>query len=296
VPHGGHNMLFRDKEGAWWSTFFGNDARAPFRERPAILRIELDEQHRVRPMQVPLDPRPWWTASPPRKTSAAAMFVGAGKVELAAPAEGVGIVFTLDGNIMTTGGGDSVQTLYRQTEAIAGSPIPQGAAAELGSPDLPTANASGVGVDLSGSYRELVQRAHDLYDEGDRLFAAEEIEQGVAYFAAAAQVYEAAWKKEPGDPNVGTDWATSLFYSGDFDGAIERVRIVLEENPDFQAGWFNLGNYLTHQARMAESGDDQVETARLYGEASEAYSKAAAIDPESDTGIEAAARAAELAQ
>ena len=161
---------------------------------------------------------------------------------------------------------------------------------------MPTTVATPVPVDLSGSYRELVQRAHDLYDEGDRLFAAEEIEQGVAYFAAAAQVYEAAWKKEPGDPNVGTDWATSLFYSGDFDGAVERVRAVLEENPDFQAGWFNLGNYLTHQARMAESGDDQTETARLYGEASEAYSKAAAIDPESDTGLEAAARAAELAQ
>ncbi len=161
---------------------------------------------------------------------------------------------------------------------------------------MPTTAATPVPVDLSGSYRELVQRAHDLYDRGDELFTAQDIEQGVEYFAAAAQVYAAAWKKEPGDPNVGTDWATSLFYSGDFDGAVERVRTVLKKNPDFQAGWFNLGNYLSHQARMAESGDDQTETARLYGEASEAYMKAAAIDPESDTGLEAAARAAELAQ
>jgi hypothetical protein len=97
IPHGGHNVFFTDKAGDWWSTIWGNDGGVSFRERPAILRIELDEQHRVRPMQVPLDPRPWWTASPPRKTSAAAMFVGAGKVELATPAEGVGIVFTLDG-------------------------------------------------------------------------------------------------------------------------------------------------------------------------------------------------------
>jgi hypothetical protein len=49
IPHGGHNMFFTDKEGNWWATFFGNDPRAPFRERPAILRIELDDQGRVRP-------------------------------------------------------------------------------------------------------------------------------------------------------------------------------------------------------------------------------------------------------
>jgi beta-xylosidase len=49
IPHGGHNMFFTDKEGNWWATFFGNDPRAPFRERPAILRIELDDEGRVRP-------------------------------------------------------------------------------------------------------------------------------------------------------------------------------------------------------------------------------------------------------
>ena len=36
-------------QGNWWATFFGNDARAPFRERPTILRIELDMKGRVRP-------------------------------------------------------------------------------------------------------------------------------------------------------------------------------------------------------------------------------------------------------
>jgi len=50
IPHGGHNMLFRDKAGDWWSTFFGHDPRAPFRERPAILRIEWDSEGRVRPL------------------------------------------------------------------------------------------------------------------------------------------------------------------------------------------------------------------------------------------------------
>jgi len=48
IPHGGHNMFFTDKAGNWWATFFGNDPKAPFRERPAMLRIELDEKGRVR--------------------------------------------------------------------------------------------------------------------------------------------------------------------------------------------------------------------------------------------------------
>jgi len=169
-------------------------------------------------------------------------------------------------------------------------------AAEADPGDTPTATATPVAVDLSGSYRELVQRGHDLYDQGDALIQAGDFEQGVEYFAAAAQVYEAAWAKEPGDPSVGTDWATSLFYSGDFDGAVERVMVVIEENPDFQPAWFNLGNYLEHQARMAEGSGDADEVARLTGEARQAYAKAAEIDPDSDTGIEAAARAAELAQ
>lgn len=41
IPHAGHNSFFRDRDGRWWATFFGNDPRAPFRERPAILQIEF---------------------------------------------------------------------------------------------------------------------------------------------------------------------------------------------------------------------------------------------------------------
>ncbi len=49
VPHGGHNLFFADKDGKWWSTFFGNDATAPFRERPALLRIEVGQDGKIRP-------------------------------------------------------------------------------------------------------------------------------------------------------------------------------------------------------------------------------------------------------
>jgi hypothetical protein len=50
VPHAGHNMFFRDRDGALWSTFFGNDRLAPFRERPALVRVTFDEKGRIGPV------------------------------------------------------------------------------------------------------------------------------------------------------------------------------------------------------------------------------------------------------
>ena len=54
---------------------------------------------------------------------------------------------------------------------------------------------------------------------------------GVQYFAAAAKVYRAAWKQQATDPNVGTDYATSLFYSGDTDGALKQVDVGPGQEP-----------------------------------------------------------------
>lgn len=59
VPHGGHNMFFRDKAGTWWSTFFGNSGNAPFRERPGLLRVEFGPDGRIRPaVEAPAATRP----------------------------------------------------------------------------------------------------------------------------------------------------------------------------------------------------------------------------------------------
>jgi len=44
IPSGGHNMVFQDNDGSWWSTFFGNDNRALFRERPGLVPINWNEQ------------------------------------------------------------------------------------------------------------------------------------------------------------------------------------------------------------------------------------------------------------
>lgn len=51
LPYAGHNMFFRDERGRWWSTFFGSDGRAPWRERPGIFPIEFDADGRVRAAQ-----------------------------------------------------------------------------------------------------------------------------------------------------------------------------------------------------------------------------------------------------
>ena len=64
IPGGGHNAVFKDAGGRWWSTYFGNDVGAPFRERAAILPIHLDAAGRIRPgregtVAIPeLSPRP----------------------------------------------------------------------------------------------------------------------------------------------------------------------------------------------------------------------------------------------
>ena len=49
-PHCGHSVLFADREGQLWSTVFGNDATAPFHERPGAFRIEVNETGQLVPV------------------------------------------------------------------------------------------------------------------------------------------------------------------------------------------------------------------------------------------------------
>ena len=164
----------------------------------------------------------------------------------------------------------------------------------FGGNDVPTdAGTQGSGpvtpveADTSGSYRELVTRANGLYDQG----AAEmpdgiPNEQGAQYFGAAAKVYEAAWAKQPGDPNVGTDWAISLFYSGNVDGAVKQVNAVLAADPRFQPGLFNKGIFLSHASRLTQ---DKAQAQKYVDQARAALTEAVAVDPSSAVGKQAAA-------
>ncbi len=47
VPGGGGTDFFRDKEGSWWCAFFGNDAAAPWREMPGIVRVDFDPAGKI---------------------------------------------------------------------------------------------------------------------------------------------------------------------------------------------------------------------------------------------------------
>ncbi|HEX8912461.1 MAG TPA: family 43 glycosylhydrolase, partial [Humisphaera sp.] len=41
VPHGGHGMLFQDRDGRWRATLFGNDRTAPFRKLPGVVPMDV---------------------------------------------------------------------------------------------------------------------------------------------------------------------------------------------------------------------------------------------------------------
>jgi len=47
VPCGGGTDYFPDKEGNWWCGYFGNDNQSPFREKPAIVRIEFEADGKI---------------------------------------------------------------------------------------------------------------------------------------------------------------------------------------------------------------------------------------------------------
>jgi hypothetical protein len=48
IPCAGGGNFFRDRQGEWWSTFFGNDAQSPFREKPGIVKVEFGRDDQVK--------------------------------------------------------------------------------------------------------------------------------------------------------------------------------------------------------------------------------------------------------
>ena len=149
--------------------------------------------------------------------------------------------------------------------------------------------AGPVTADTSGSYADLVQRANGLYDQGAQAFQKKDQSAGARYFAAAAKVYHAAWKRQAADPNVGTDYATSLFYSGDTEGALRQVNVVLAKRPDFQTAHLNKGVYLQTASQTAQQSGQKAKADSLLAQARAEFEKAVSIDPSSSAGAKAAA-------
>ncbi len=145
-----------------------------------------------------------------------------------------------------------------------------------------------ISADTSGTYGELVARANGLYDQGAQAQQKSDPAAAARYFAAAATVYGAAWVKQPGDPGVGTDYATSLYYSGDTAGALKQVNVVLAKSPDFQNASLNKGVYLQAAAQTAKQDGQTAKAASLLQEARAAFRKAVSVDPGSAGGQKAA--------
>jgi len=48
VPCAGGTGYFRDNQGNWWCTFFGNDEQSPWREKPGMVKVEFADDNRIR--------------------------------------------------------------------------------------------------------------------------------------------------------------------------------------------------------------------------------------------------------
>ena len=69
IPFAGHNTLFQDGDGNWWSTFFGTDPLAPWGCKPGVLPVTLSSADVVRP-KVLVTPATWsYTTQDPGGTA-----------------------------------------------------------------------------------------------------------------------------------------------------------------------------------------------------------------------------------
>jgi hypothetical protein len=161
-------------------------------------------------------------------------------------------------------------------------------ASQLRSPTSGANASTPVAADTSGSYDVLVTRANGLYDQGAQAQQDKNTTAAANFFQAAATVYAAAWKKQPGDPGVGTDYATSLFYSGDTPAALRQVNRVLAKNPTFQNALLNKGVFLQNELETAQQNGQTAKVSDLRAKAQAVLKQAVKVNPSSNSGKAAA--------
>ena len=150
-----------------------------------------------------------------------------------------------------------------------------------------SSSSTKVTADTGGSYQQLVQRANDHFNQGQPYIEQGDFGAAAPYFMAAAKEYGAAWGKQANDPGVAGDYATSLFYVGDPNGALSMANKALALKPSgdlLQTILFNKGNYLAMIGRgEVQSGKAKAGQQHLT-QAEQAYNKAIAVAPSSQTG------------
>jgi hypothetical protein len=147
-------------------------------------------------------------------------------------------------------------------------------------------SSSNTTADVSGSYSDLVTRANKMFDDGQPYLRSGDMATAASYYSKVAQVYQAAWQKQSTDPAVGADFATSLFYAGDTQGALAIVAQALKLNPTgqvLQNALLNKGNYLAMAGRAAISQGNKAEGEKLLTQAKASYEASIKVAPSSET-------------
>lgn len=164
-----------------------------------------------------------------------------------------------------------------------------------------SSSSSSVGgtVDLSGSYSDLVKRANTMYDTGQQYLQSGDMAKATQYYAKVAQVYQAAWQKQATDPAVGADFATSLFYAGDTQGALAIVNQALKLKPTddvLQKALMNKGNFLAMAGRVAISKGNDATGQKLLAQAKASYEASIKVAPGTATAKQAQSEITTLSQ
>jgi tetratricopeptide (TPR) repeat protein len=105
------------------------------------------------------------------------------------------------------------------------------------------------------SYTALVGLGNTYFDWGFQIQQAIGASTGndLPMWLSAATLYSQALTVQPGDPNVATDFAISLFYSGQTDRAIEVIEQVKVESPEFGPAYFNAGIFYRFAGDTAQA-------------------------------------------
>lgn len=102
--------------------------------------------------------------------------------------------------------------------------------------------------------------------EADRLFVAQRYQEAIS-------LYRRLLERNPADSDASNDLGLALHYSGDSAGALAVLRAGADGAPTFQRIWLSLGFI------AAQAGDGE--------QARAALTRARALDPTSEVGVEA---------
>jgi len=147
-----------------------------------------------------------------------------------------------------------------------------------------SANGAPVASNTIGAYADLVARADNHFQQGMNLISGGNMGSAAPYFVAAGQEYGAAWAQQSTDPAVAGNYATSVFYAGDPQGALILANKALKLHPTgqlLQTILFNKGNYLAMIGRQQVTSGKAVEGRKSLAAAKVSYLAAIGIDSKS---------------